>query len=315
MSFIRSQHQVVHVWPEGRIDLGESVVLFTHFDRQGQLAKHVVSYVRALHRNGFSVVFVSNTGHRLQTNLTLLQPFCRAIVARRNVGYDFGAIREMLAMLDLPRPETERLLIVNDSVYGPLVPMTDILRRADLEEADFWGLTESWQHRYHLQSYFLLVNRHVMLNPAWQTFWDNVRQVSSKRWVIHRYEIGLTQTLLRAGIRCRSLWPYHELLAHVINTATEIDSSANDPLQQMRALANQRLRSAVAKRAPLNPTSDLWRQLLLTGFPFLKVELLRKNPTGVPDIADWRAVLAKLADADCTMIEQDLRQQMCNHAP
>jgi hypothetical protein len=107
------------------------------------------------------------------------------------------------------------------------------------------------------------------------------------------------------------LWPYHELLDHVVKlpVAAETEYSANDPLEHMRITANQRLRATIARRAPLNPTSDLWRQLLQTGFPFIKVELLRKNPTEVLDIADWRS------DADLSMIERDLQQCLYNHSP
>jgi hypothetical protein len=88
-----------------------------------------------------------------------------------------------------------------------------------------------------------------------------------------------------------------------------------DPLEHMRIVANHRLRTAAASRTALNPTSDLWRQLLLAGFPFLKVELLRKNPTNVPDVADWRSVAAEIPGADLAMIERDLQLQMRNRSP
>jgi hypothetical protein len=77
----------------------------------------------------------------------------------------------------------------------------------------------------------------------------------------------------------------------------------------MRVQAILRIRSAAARGVPLNPTCELWRQLLLAGCPFLKVELLRKNPTDVPDIADWRSVVASLPGGDVGMIERDLQRQ------
>jgi hypothetical protein len=315
-SFLRRPHHILLVWPEGRIELGERVALFTHFDRRGRLADHVVAYVQALHGCGFSVVFISNSGRLLPESLSRLQPFCRAVIVRRNVGYDFGAVSEVLGLLDLPQPDTERLLIANDSVFGPLRPIDEMMERVDFNQADFWGATESWQHRYHLQSYFLLAGRRAMTSPAWQAFWQDVRQVSSKQWVVARYEVGITQRLLQAGLRCQPLWPYHELLDHVVCKSTPGDSVAtDDPIEQMRSYANERLRTAVAKRAALNPTADLWRQLLLDGFPFLKVELLRKNPTQVPDVADWRSVLANIPGADRTMIERHLQLQMRNRSP
>jgi hypothetical protein len=318
-SFLRRPRNVVRRWPEGRIELGGSVALFTHFDRRERLADHVIAYVRELYGLGFSVVFVSNSERLSEDGLAKLQPYCRAVIVRRNVGYDFGAIREVLDLLKLPRQDTERLLIANDSVYGPLLPIADMIARADFEEADLWGTTESWQYRYHLQSFFLLAGRRAINSRAWKEFWQGVRQVSSKQWVIARYEVGLTQTLLKAGLRCRPLWSYHQLLDQTEHKyiPKEVDASTLDPLELMRIRASQRIRAAAAHGVALNPTSDLWRQLLLAGFPFIKVELLRKNPTGVPDIADWRSVVARLPHGDVAMIERDLQLQwsMRNRAP
>jgi hypothetical protein len=316
-SYIRRARQVLHVWPDGAIEMNESVALFIHFDKHGHVGDHVLAYVRALYNSGFSVIFVSNSRRQRSDCLLALKPLCRAIVIRRNVGYDFGAIREALELFGLPRHNTQRLLIANDSVYGPLSSLEPMLARADFAKADLWGATDSWQHRYHLQSYFLLVGPKVMAHPVWASFWRQVRPVSSKKWVVAHYEIGLTQKLLKAGLRCRSLWPYHELVDQVVSEP--LDNKPNvdmqDPMMQMRLLATRRLRTAIAHRAPLNPTADLWRQLLQAGFPFLKVELIRKNPTGVPDVADWRYVVANIPGADSEVIERDLKQKIRNRSP
>jgi hypothetical protein len=55
------------------------------------------------------------------------------------------------------------------------------------------------------------------------------------------------------------------------------------------------LRIYLSKGRPLNPTADLWRYLLQSGFPFIKKELLRDNPTRVADISEWRAVASERA--------------------
>lgn len=318
-SFLRSRHQIIRVWPVGEIELDGSVALFIHFNVQGEVADYVLTYLRALKDSGFDVVFVSNSRLRRRGSLEALQPLCRAVIERHNVGYDFGAVREALNLLRLPRPETQRLLIANDSVYGPLVRLQDVLARVDFDAADLWGATDSWQHRYHLQSYFLLAGRTVLTSPVWRSFWQRVRQVSSKEWVIARYEIGLTQRLLRAGLRCRPLWPYYELIdqTDVVQTVKQDDDAVAfaDPLNQMRIEAIRRVRDATAHRIPLNPTSDLWRQLLLAGYPFLKIGLLRDNPTNVPDVADWRTAIAGFPEADLAMIERDLQRRMRNRVP
>jgi lipopolysaccharide biosynthesis protein len=257
-SFLRARHQVVRMWPEGEVKLSENVALFIHFDRGGQLAEHVLTYLHALNDCRFDVVFVSNSRFRDPDSLDALRPLCRAIIERHNVGYDFGATCEVLGLLAIPRQDTQQLLITNDSVYGPLVPLQDVLGRVNYAVADFWGATESWQHRYHLQSYFLLVGKRVLTSPVWRSFWRGVRQVSSKEWVVSRYEVGLTQTLLRAGLRCRSLWSYYDLIEQTAAIPIpDRDGAESDPLIQMRLKAIARVRHAAARRIPLNPTAEL----------------------------------------------------------
>ncbi|HEY1933312.1 MAG TPA: rhamnan synthesis F family protein [Acetobacteraceae bacterium] len=318
-SLFRLGTNTLRVWPDGPLELANSVAIFVHFDRRGALAEHVINYVRALRDSGFSVVFVTNSGKRFRPDaLATLQPLCSGIIVRRNVGYDFGAIHDALELLGLPRPETERLLIANDSVYGPFAALDRVIERTDFEVADLWGATESWQRRYHLQSYFLLAGRRALTSEAWRKFWNRVRQVSSKDWVVAHYEVGLTQRMLRAGLRCSAIWGYHDLLEQVampVETDEDAEPESSDPFRLMRVQAFRRLRSAAAHQVPLNPTADLWRQLLLAGFPFLKMELLLSNATDVPDIADWRGVLADLPGADVAVIERDLRRKLRHRAP
>jgi hypothetical protein len=293
--------------------------VFVHWDGAGAVRDHVLRYVAALQEAGYSVAFVSNAGKLRPAALAALKPLCAAVLVRRNIGYDFGAMREGIHVLGLPRTNTEQLLLVNDSVYGPVTPMTDMLARINFDEADFWGATESWQGRYHLQSYFLAFGPTAMGSKPWRDFWRSVRPVPSKTWVIFRYEIGITQRLLRGGLRCRAIWPYPELVKQVDPTLLSEGAVeglvSTDPIVNVRKLHARRIRDAAVARKPLNPTSDLWRQLLLAGYPFLKRELLRDNPTEVSDVADWRDVVVQMLGGDPTLIDRDLQRVLKNQAP
>ena len=315
---LRSPRQLVSAWPEGEIPLGPEVALFVHFDRAAVVREHVMEYLRALAEAGLSVVFVTNSGRLPPASMAALQRFCAGVLIRRNVGYDFGAWREGIERLALPRADTEMLVIINDSVYGPLCPLHGLIERIDLTEADLWGLTESWQSRYHLQSYFLAFSRAVLASDAWRKFWASVQPVASKHWVIRTYEVGLTQALLRAGFRAQALWPYEPLVREAELPAGAERREAqerDDPIYEARRRHARRIRDAAVGRIPLNPTSDLWRQLLLAGYPFLKRELLRDNPTRVLDVADWREVVRAAFDADTGAIERDLQRTLHNRAP
>jgi hypothetical protein len=320
LGFARTNRQTIAAWPASDGAVGPRVAIFCHFDQSGGLRDHVLHYLKSLGAAGLSVVFVTNSGRLQPAALERLKLLCAVVLIRRNIGYDFGAWRDAIDQLGLPRSNTEMLLLLNDSVYGPLHGIEDALARVDFSRADFWGLTESWQTRYHLQSFFLAVAPCVMVSPAWRQFWLSVRPVPSKHWVIEHYEIGFSQMLLRAGFRCRAVWPYAELVSHVdpsllIKRRGKDGPISTDPLLDLRREHAHRIRRAAAARIPLNPTSDLWRQLLRAGFPFVKRELLRDNPTRVLDVADWRSVLEQELKADPSLIELDLQRVLRNQAP
>lgn len=319
----RKPSRIVTRWPEGEIQLGPRVCVFAHWDGAGDVRPHVLHHVRALAAAGLSVVFVSNAGFLRPHVVESLKPVCAAIIVRQNVGYDFGAWREGLALIGLPRPNTTFVAIANDSVYGPIRPLDELLAAVDFDTADIWGCTDTWQSRYHLQSYMMMFAPRVVASETWATFWAGVVPTWSKTWLIRLYEIGLTQTMLKAGFSCQAIWPYKTLVGDLdmdLLNDKKIDEAEdgpnlNDPIIQARRRHVLRLRDAVSLRVPLNPTSDLWRQLLRARFPFIKRELLRDNPTQVPDVVEWREVAGDIPAASLAPIERDLQRTLKDRAP
>ncbi len=319
----RSPHRLISQWPEGTIPLGPNVCVFVHWDGGGDVRDHVLHQVTQLAESGLSVVFVTNSGRLLPAAMERLKPVCAGIMIRQNVGYDFGAWREGIERLALPRDNTAMVVIANDSVYGPLRSLDGLFAHVDFTQADVWGCTESWQHRYHLQSYLIAFGPAVVRSEAWRLFWAGVRPTWSKNWLIRLYEVGLTQTLLSAGFRCRAIWPYAALCQDIepdlLRNHKEGGPNLADPVIAVRQDQARRIRAGVVQQIALNPTSDLWRQLLQARYPFMKRELLRSNPTFVPDVAEWREVActdpAVLLPGAMATIELDLQRTLKNKAP
>ena len=177
-----------------------------------------------------------------------------AAFVRFNIGMDFGAWRMALRRLNLPRPDTRRILLINDSVYGPVAPLQPLLERMDTDTADLWGMTDSREIAWHVQSYFLLAGPRLIHSATWRRFWAMAVPLPWRRWVIRRHEIGLSRRVVADGFTTRALFP---------------------------------------ARSGANPMFADWRELLSDGFPFLKRELLRDNPTADPGIAAWRQLVAE----------------------
>jgi hypothetical protein len=297
----------------GEAPLGPRVAVFCHFHPRGRLPEHVRRYIAALNEAGLSVVFVTNSGRLDPEAVAWLRPRCAWIIVRRNSGFDFAAWRDGMAVAGLPAAGTELLVVANDSVYGPLRPLEPLLARMDFGVADVWGMTDSWQSRFHLQSYFVAFGPRAFRHPAFVRFWERVRDLRSKHAVIRDYEIGLTQALLEAGLDCEALWPYVDTLASL--HPAEQTTADTTPFDEAHQQAKRRILGAAARRLPMNPTADLWRLLLVEGFPFLKRELLRANPGQVPDVAAWLNLARTVCPDSAAVILRDLRDSLRRCAP
>jgi len=278
-----------------------------HFDRNGAVHDYVHYYVEQMSKAGFAIVFVSNAPRLQPASIERLTPLCASILRRDNVGYDFGALKDGMATI----PSLDRigtLLLANDSVYGPFHDLGDIIGRMDMDEADAWGITDSWDRSFHLQSFFLLFGRRALASNAFRRFWSRLRYVQSKTWIVDHYELGLTTALLRDGLRCRALFPYRQAATQLVEGVTL--RRAPFPYSQLNPTHEHFLESvvsAVERGVPLNPTHSFWAHLIARmGCPFVKRELLRDNPVHIPGLIHWEALIRSVSDYNTDLIARHL---------
>ncbi|GAB0115042.1 rhamnan synthesis F family protein [Acidisoma sp. C75] len=321
--FLRSPHQVVEqIAGQGR-PLGPEVVVFVHFDAAGAVVETTRAFIRGLAAAGLPIAFVTNSGQLAEEARVFLAQHCAAILIRRNIGYDFGAWRDALDTLGLPRTETRAIYMMNDSMFGPFADLRPLLDAIDFDKADLWGATESWQHHYHLQSFFLACGPRVIRSPQWSAFWRSVRPVPCKDWIIRHCEIGFTRALAQGGIRAAALYPTRACLLDGAEQARllaliEADAAqgGSDPhLRREAEHAWRVLRALRREEVGLNPSVDLWRQLLRAGYPFLKRELLMRNPTKVPDVFAWEEEVRRNLAADVGPLAAEIRGQLGDRLP
>ncbi|MCB8879150.1 lipopolysaccharide biosynthesis protein [Acidisoma cellulosilytica] len=317
LGFLHSTHQVVERYDAPTRPIRQDVALFVHFDAEGRVLPATRDFLLGLARTDLSIVFVTNSGFILDEDKAFLRDYCSAILIRRNIGYDFGAWRDALDTLGLPRAETRAIYLVNDSVYGPFTDLAPLLAPIDFAKADIWGVTESWQHRYHLQSFFLACGGKAIRSRAWRQFWGSVRPIPCKDWVIRHCEIGFTRALAQGGITTAALFPNETLLDHTelerleqVVAADDLAEGQDARLRAEAVHAGRILHYAQRERVPLNPSIDLWRQLLQAGYPFLKRELLLRNPTKVADVFEWEEVVSRSLHANPQPLADAIRQSL-----
>jgi lipopolysaccharide biosynthesis protein len=294
------------------------VAVFAHYDRLGYVHDYVIHYVNSLRTAGFEVVFVSNAPRLLAEAIAKLRPLCASIIRRRNIGYDFAAYKDGIGVLS-NAAELDELILANDSVYGPFTELAGILSPCAPEQAAVWGITDSWFRRYHVQSYFILFKHAALINDGFARFWSNVRYVQSKRWIIERCEIGLSQAMARNGLRCAALYPYRRVAAAASAAVAAMDEPEDKNLRSSVSVQQRQftksMAAAIERGRPLNSTHHLWDFLISEmACPFLKRELLERNPMGVPSVQRWEKVIRKAFDYDTDLILRHLEQKVRNRA-
>jgi lipopolysaccharide biosynthesis protein len=253
------------------------VALFAHYDTETEVKPYVVTLLRGLREACDEIVFGSTAGLS-EGELERVRPLCSRTFVRENVGYDFAVWRHALSAVDLS--EVDELVLANSSVFGPICPLAPIFEQMAEHDCDFWGMTDSFEIRWHVQSYFLVFKRRALRAPAFLQFFDAVLPYRDKEQVIRSYELGLTQFLREHGLKPGAFVP--------------LGSWLSSPLRRARLCARRR-----------NATLYYPLQLIAAGMPFVKMQLLRDNPAGVSVAEVLRAMGA--AGYDVSQVRFDRR--------
>ena len=326
--FLRFVPLVKQIYPGADPNCGSRrEAIFAHYDQHGTVYPYVIYQLSELSRCGFRITFVTSSPSVSDNYIKLLTESCRQIIVRKNYGYDFGSYKDGLKYIgDLKN--IEQIILTNDSTYGPLWPLTDLLSAFSPEQCDFWGVTDSWQNGYHLQSYFIAFYPAAFLSSTFQRFWHNFPYISKKELSIRRGELEFTRSLLRANLRCGIYCDYwkvysraHENLKKCkveyarLNGTYTITGVNTDGLlcsltSQLLQYRYRHIKDLLASGNLLNPTHDLW-DLLLTEFkcPFVKRELLNINPSKIPNAWLWDMAISKLSDYPVELIREHLKRQ------
>jgi len=263
----------------------KTLCVLAHFDRDGVVDDYVVAYLRALDELGCETVFVSTAEGLDDESIRKIMPFCSKFIIKQNIGYDFASWRTGLeAVGDLSG--YDRLIIANDSVYGPLQDLRKVFSEMDGRQVSFWGITDSLKYGRHLQSYFLVYDKAVLESSVFKEFWRRLPDYRHKYVVIIQGEVGLSRRLVAAGFDFAAYCP--------IETVQEAQQADDGAL------------GAKYRDPRISPTHRGWRALMRAGCPFLKIQLLRDNPMQVPDIDDWETVVRAVSGYDLNLIRNHL---------
>jgi len=252
-------------------------VIFAHYDKDGIVDPYVLYYLEALKSISDHIVCVS-TASLSQEEVKKLSASCNRVIVRENEGYDFMSYKRGLQTLE--GQQYEEILFCNDSVYGPIFDLEPIFSEMTHADCDFWGMTESSEIAYHLQSYFMLFKKSAIESDAFQAFWEEVTSLENKEEIISRYEVGLTTSLQNSGLKARS---YAMMETTPLQKLILFGRKLTPGRILKKLISLSKGSSSVSSLRHINITLTFWEDLLTKAkMPFIKVSLLRDNPNNVP---------------------------------
>jgi hypothetical protein len=206
----------------------------------------------------FDTTYLINSGEytpTLESNLPLI------VINRENRGRDFGSLRYAIQNAGKSLQEVKELLILNDSVYWKAGALKQYVARAQNSEFTVTGLTSSYQHEYHLQSFALHFKG---VNNLTLKVLNNIYSFQAKRTIVKFGEKRLSRRLEKLGIHIGSLFDPHIMQLNVNNFSSWYGKDVDAIL------------SLVGQGVPLNPSIHYWPELALSA-GVIKKSLFR-NP-------------------------------------
>jgi lipopolysaccharide biosynthesis protein len=269
------------------LESAQPVCLFAHFDPWGRIRPHVAHYVSALAACGYRVVVATSGIIPPAEDIAAVKAAGAAeVVCRPNQGIDFGAWQDLLHAGHADG--APGVLFANDSVYGPLWPLEPMIRhflRPSNQRFEAWGMVESAQGVRHLQSWFVHLDATVLASPAVRRIFDQPFASMTKKEIVVRGELALGAALDAEGVHCGALY-------------------------------GRGHGSSLTRVAPSNPMHLDWRYMLRRRVvPFLKGELLRSNPMGIPWVNDWPEWVARRSDYPVDWIHDHLYSYVGREPP
>ncbi|MDF1653903.1 MAG: rhamnan synthesis F family protein [Coxiellaceae bacterium] len=239
--------------------------IFSQFDTDGNIPGYCAYYLKQLQAAGCDIILVSTSPSFSQQAIATANLYCKTILHRSNIGHDIYSYKLGLQHAANDLADYDKVIIANDSVYGPFYDLEPLLTYGDQHGLDVWGASDSHQICYHMQTYFVVFNKSVVASSAFTSWWDNVQTLAIKQHIIDRYELKMAQCFIDAGFNCGAYY-------------------------------SGQLKS--------NPTILLWDKMISQHqFPFLKKEAVKLQSQGKIKVhADYAGLINNISQYDVSLI-------------
>lgn len=311
---------------DGAVPLGAKIALLLVYQPRG-IAQSTLSMCAHLRARGYAPFVVSNSVLSASDHATLAPEVWR-ILERPNFGYDFGGYRDGILQLCRWGIVPEHLLILNDSIWFPLMSDETLVSQLEASDADLSGtiLRVRGAERF-LESYCYMVPRPTFEHAAFHDYWRDLALTSNKYKVIRRGERGFSRALIAAGLAVKGLYTQSDFMAAIMaQDDVFLEKTLRHAVHTTAGLGAERDRllgvaSAPDWRAMVEAylRATLEREQIYAAFPYAMIKLFRYpilKKSNDRSAVLWRsAILGAIDSGDLAVPDQPfLGELRCKNA-
>ena len=269
-----------------------NLAIYVTYSRSGEVFDHHHKQVAELKAANFWVLVVHVSDE--PTSLDALPVIGDALIVKVNIGYDFGSwwvgSQWLAEKYPFQMESAKALIITNDSCFGAISsPKIEAMAQSG---EDLIGICDSYDHNYHLQSFFVCAGGAYLRSGAFIETLLSYTFPSKKTDVIRFGELLLSAEAASAGAKISAICPYNDLRSQWLRRLPEkieiekaiykeLGFSSTDVHNTVEASFLgyfKRLQSGEC----VNPTHIFWEEILDFGINLIKRELILTDPAGIP---------------------------------
>ena len=199
------------------------LAIFVAFHSQTKIPESNLNYINILNKCSFTTVYIINgkLSNEVLEKLNILGCY---VICRENVGQDFGAWKDGIALLKKYKiiDDLKWLLLCNDSNFCLGGSNSNHFIEKFSEElnsneaADFISLNCNYESRLHYQSYFLCLSNSIFHKKSFSNFWEKYIPLNHRFHAIKSGEKKFTTKILNK-FRPKIMYTSHELSENIIS--------------------------------------------------------------------------------------------------
>ena len=204
-------------WPpneEGKV-LGEAtpletkakrIAIYHFFDKDGQVDRYVLHFLKELSKVTQRIVFVSN-GPLQEGDEEKVKKLVDDILIRDNSGFDAWGMKAGIEYIGRRvLLEYDELLLLNSTFFGPVRDIENVFNGMASRIVDFWGLASHPGFDFdpfkcnpygcvpaHVQTYWVAIRKRMLNSDAFWTFWKELPEIKTYDQAVGLYETVFTR--------------------------------------------------------------------------------------------------------------------------